>query len=221
MRRHPSNSNLHLYDEPTFEGLKVLPGTGPFVYEYLCALKRTINMALDDYPRVLAFRVDLRLPSYFSNHGLAAPTGLISTFLDSLNAKIRYNRRIARTKLKASHDTKVRYVWTREVGDSGYSHYHVLILVNMDAFYTLGRLNSERSNMVSRIIEAWATALDTTHEVAKPAVHVPQNAQYRVLRGKPGADEVISQLFQCGTYLCKARTKRFGDHSHAFGCSRG
>ncbi len=62
MPRHPDNTNLHLHREDTFEGLPVMVEKGPFVRQYLSRLKRTIDLALSQYSRVLAFRVDLRLP---------------------------------------------------------------------------------------------------------------------------------------------------------------
>ncbi|MDV6623973.1 inovirus Gp2 family protein [Pseudomonas aeruginosa] len=60
--RHPANTNLHLYYEDTFEGFPLMRDKGPFIREYLSDLKRTIELALAEHPRVLAFRVDLRLP---------------------------------------------------------------------------------------------------------------------------------------------------------------
>ena len=60
--RHPDNRNLHLYNANTFDGLPVMVEKGPFIREYLADLKRTIDLTLGQYPRVLAFRVDLRLP---------------------------------------------------------------------------------------------------------------------------------------------------------------
>ena len=57
--RHPDNANLHLHYGETFEGFPIQAKVGPFALEYLYALKHTIDLALAEYPRVLAFRVDL------------------------------------------------------------------------------------------------------------------------------------------------------------------
>ena len=54
MLRHPDNTNLHLHREDTFEGLPVMVEKGPFVRQYLSRLKRTIDLALSQYSRVLA-----------------------------------------------------------------------------------------------------------------------------------------------------------------------
>ncbi|WP_128687566.1 YagK/YfjJ domain-containing protein [Pseudomonas aeruginosa] len=37
--------------------------------------------------------------------------------------------------------------------------YHALILLNRDAFYTVGRLQSETPNTISRLQEDWASTL--------------------------------------------------------------
>lgn len=33
MLRHPGNTNLHLYRQPTYRGLSLMVGKGPFVEE--------------------------------------------------------------------------------------------------------------------------------------------------------------------------------------------
>ena len=60
--RHPDNNNLSLHYGDAFEGLPLQIDKGPFIREYLSALKHTIESAMAEYPRMLAFRVDLRLP---------------------------------------------------------------------------------------------------------------------------------------------------------------
>ena len=60
--RHPNNSNLHLHYGDTFEGFPIQKKVGPFIREYPTDLKHTIDLALAEYPRVLAFRVDLYVP---------------------------------------------------------------------------------------------------------------------------------------------------------------
>lgn len=57
--RHPANTNLHLHYDDTFEGFSLMRDKGPFIREHLSDLKHTIDLALAEYPRVLAFRIDL------------------------------------------------------------------------------------------------------------------------------------------------------------------
>lgn len=217
MLLHPDNHNLHLHYGDTFAGLPLMVEKGPFVHEYLERLKTTIDLALDQYPRVLAFRADLRLPEHIELPAYAFNNEAISRFFASFKAKIRGNRAQALGR-GGLHDSEVRYVWSREVGSKGRPHYHLLILVNRDAFFTMGRLGSDRPNMISRMEEAWASALDLTVEQVIGLVHIPDNAQFRVDRGNA---EKLSRLFLRASYLCKVATKAYGDHHRSFDCSRG
>lgn len=114
-----------------------------------------------------------------------------------------------------AHDCKVRYVWAREVGWGGRPHYHLLILLNRDAFYTVGRLRSLVPNMISRMGEAWASALKLSVDQIKGLVEIPNNAEYRIDRYTcPGDVDQLPALFHRASYLCKAATKSFGSNHH-------
>lgn len=191
---------------------------GPFIAEYLASLKNTIDLALGQYPRLLVFRADLRLPLGIDLPDCAYTNKVMSKFIESFKAKIEHNRAKAREQNSYAHGCKVRYVWAREVGAGQRPHYHLLILLNRDAFYTVGRLQSETPNMISRLQEAWASALGLQISRVSGLVELPSNSMYRVDRG---GGEALAQLFHRGSYLCKVATKRFGDGCHGFGCSRG
>lgn len=222
MRRFSENRNLRLYSADTFQGLPIMGEKGPFILGYLEALSRTINLALDQYPRVIAFRVDLRLPRFGGIPDDALSNRMISRFIESFKAKIEHDREKAREQHKYAHACRVRYVWAREVGWGGRPHYHLLILLNRDAYYTVGRLQSQRPNMISRMQEAWASALKCEVEQVQGLVEIPKNAEYRVDRNvRPGNVDQLPELFHRASYLCKAATKRYGDGAHGFGCSRG
>lgn len=220
--RHSSNTNLHLHHDCTFETLPLMVDKGPFVREYLSRLKRTIDQALAQYPRVLAFRVDLRLPQGIILPDHAYTNQTISRFIASFNAKIEHNRDKARERNPYAHDCKVRYVWTRELGEGQRPHYHLLILLNRDAYYTVGRLCSERDNNISRMEEAWASALRLSVDQVIGLVHIPGNAEYRIDRNVSHGDaDKLPMLFHRASYLCKAATKSFGDQQRGFGTSKG
>lgn len=222
MLRFSENRNLRLYSAATFQGLPIMVEKGPFILGYLEALNRTIYLALDQYPRVIAFRVDLRLSRLMGFTDDALSNRVISRFIESFKAKIEHNRDKAREQYKYAHDCRVRYVWAREVGCGGRPHYHLLILLNRDAYYTVGRLQPQRPNMISRMQEAWASALKCEVEQVRGLVHIPPNAEFRVDRNvRPGNMDQLPELFRRASYLCKAATKRYGDGSHGFGCSRG
>jgi hypothetical protein len=218
MLRHPLNANLHLYYEQSYAGMSIQSDKGPFIREYLDSLIMTIRNALNEYSRVFAFRVDLRLPAYGSLPYDVYTNAVIGRFLDSFKAKIKHNREMARRANGYAHDSRVRFVWVREIASSGQPHYHLLILLNQDAFYTLGKIGSENDNMRSRLDEAWASALGVSVRDVSGLVEVPENPVYRVHRDN---SKSLLALFFRASYLCKAATKSYGGAQHAFGCSRG
>lgn len=218
MLRHPGNTKLHLHYEPTYEGLPLMHEKGPFIAEYLGTLKQTIDLALSQYSRVLAFRVDLAFPRAVDLGLQIQNNRALSRFKESFKAKLEHNRAQARRENPYAFDSKLRYVWAREFGQQEYPHYHLLCLLNGDAFYTPGRLESSSPNMVSRMQEAWASALGVPLEVASPYVHISDNGTYRLRRYDQSE---YCRLFHRASYLCKANTKQFGDRCHGFGGSRG
>lgn len=221
--RHPANTNLSQYYDETFEGLPLMTDKGPFIREHLASLKRTIELAMDQYPRSLAFRVDLRLPQRINLPDYAYTNQVISRFFESFTKKIQHHQEKVRERDGYARGCKVRYVWSREVGQRGRRpHYHVLILLNRDAYYTVGRLRSERVNMISRMEGSWAGALGISVDQVTGLVDVPRNAEYRIDRdARPDDVDELPELFYRASYLCKTSTKRYGDRQRGFDTSRG
>jgi len=220
--RHPDNNNLHLYYGDTFEGLPLMVDKGPFIREYLSDLKHTIELALAEYPRLLAFRVDLHLPQGIELPDYAYTNQVISRFFESFSRKIQYDRERARTHSRFARGSKVRYVWSRETPRGGRPHYHLLILLNRDAYYTVGRLGSERINMISRMQESWVGALGLSVDQVHGLVNIPENAEYRIDRNvRRGEADELPALFYRASYLCKVATKSYGDRQRGFDTSRG
>ncbi|HBP5443757.1 TPA: inovirus Gp2 family protein [Pseudomonas aeruginosa] len=218
--RHPANTNLSQYYDETFEGLSLMGDKGPFIREHLSALKRTIELAMDQYPRVLAFRVDLRLPQRIDLPDYAYTNEVITRFFASFTKKIQHHQKRVGERGYA-RGCKVRYVWSREVGQRGRPHYHLLILLNRDAYYTVGRLRSENVNMISRMEGSWAGALGISADQVKGLVGIPDNAVYRIDRDVgPGEVSELPELFYRASYLCKTATKRYGDRQRGFDTSR-
>lgn len=172
-----------------------------------------MNASLDEHPRTFAFRVDLRLPRGLQNF---QEDRLIDSFISSLRAKVRHARKKSRLTNPKAHDTSVRYVCAREIGQIGRPHYHLVIFVNHDAFNCLGRYELGRSNLYTRLVEAWASALRIRSDAAIGLVEIPKNAKYQVT-----ADDFDSQdeLFYRASYMAKAATKVRGSR-HCFGSSR-
>ncbi|MCH4874749.1 inovirus Gp2 family protein [Pseudomonas sp. TMW22091] len=217
MSRHPSNTNLILHKDSTFQGWPIQVGKGPFIQQYLSRLQQAMQCALAQYPRVFAFRFDLRFPTGIQLPDSVYTNQVVERFIESFKAKIAHNRSQARQLNKYAHDSKVRYVWARELGEHGKPHYHLAILLNRDAFTALGKFEVGRDNMFNRLVEAWASALGLSVEAVRGLVEVPPNPCYHLNLGEPGGQ---AEFFHRTSYLCKAATKVFGDGSHGFGASR-
>lgn len=217
MTRHPANQNLTLYYDSIYQHLPIQVEKGPFILEYLHRLHQTMYRAIDQYRRVFAFRFDLRLPSVYLSHESVYENEVIDRFIESFKAKIKHNRQLALRENKYAHDSVVRYVWTREVGQNGRPHYHLAVLLNYDAFCSLGVYALGRSNMFNRLQEAWASALGLSTDVIQGLVEIPSNPYYVIRRDSPTS---IAAFFFRASYLCKMATKSFGNGSHGFGASR-
>ena len=216
MTHHETNPNLILHYGDSYQGLPIQADKGPFISQYLARTYQTIERALSAYPRVFAFRFDLRLPPDEVLPYFDYPNQVVDRFIESFKAKIEHNRNKARQKNPYAHDTAVRYVWTREVGQHGKLHYHFAMLLNRDAFHTLGQYSSSGSNIFSRLEEAWASALKMPVDRITGLVQVPINAIYLLDRGEPFG---VAEFFHRTSYICKAATKVFGNGGHGAGSS--
>jgi hypothetical protein len=93
-----------------------------------------------------------------------------------------------------------------------------VLLLNWDAYHKVGRFQSERENLYSRIQASWASALKIPFEEADGLVHIPANATYHLSQDDPGE---MDRYFRRVSYLCKAETKDYSSRCRSFGCSKG
>ncbi|NIC05359.1 inovirus Gp2 family protein [Billgrantia bachuensis] len=215
--RHPTNPNLHLSYDTSFNGMEVQPDSVPMVLEYLQSLQDTLQRALDEYPRVLAFRIEPVIPKAISDRmTLQDHQRLIRRFIATLKAIIKHDRAMKR-RAGWAPDTKVRYVWCREVGENGKPHYHFFLVLNRDAYYLPGRVGSPNENLFNRVSRAWYSALGVAWNPQEPWIHVPHNPWYWIDRDDA---ESFRAAFYRASYLCKADTKQYGLGLRAFGTSR-
>lgn len=217
MMRNPQNTNLNLYFEDSYQCFPVQTMHGPLIVEYLNLLYLTMQRALNEHPRVFAFRVDLRFPENLDSTPYLGSNIVIERFIESFKAKIRHNRNLAKQKYGRAHDTTVRYVWAREVGCCGRPHFHLVIFLNNDAFCSLGVFEPGRDNMFNRLQEAWASALGLFVRSVTGLVEIPSNPCYYLRRDDLAS---VPQFFYRASYLCKAATKSYGNGCHGFGASR-
>lgn len=215
--KHPTNANLHLGFDVAFRGMPVQEEYLPMVSEYLEDLHTTLQKAIDDYPRVMAVRFDPIIPTQISESmTLQDHQWLIQRFIRSLKAIIKHDRAMKR-RAGWAPDTKVRYVWCREVGENGKPHYHFFLMLNRDAYHLPGRVGSPNENLFSRVSRAWYSALGVEWSPQELWIHVPQNPWYWIDKDDP---ESLARAFYRASYMCKAETKQYGLGLRAFGNSQ-
>ena len=216
MKRHPKNNNLKLFFGEAYEGFDVLQQRGPLVEDYLSRALYVARLALLKHPRTFAFRVDLRFPSDW-DFGDSSGNEPLERFFASLRAKILHNRKLRAEESEHAHSTALSYVWCREIGEQGVPHYHLVIVLNRDAFFKLGKFKIGRKNLYNLLVEAWASSLGLLAQEAVGLVHIPENHAYKLTSDDR---DTFNDFFYRVSYLCKAETKQFGDGSHSFGTSR-
>ncbi len=220
MMRLQQNTNLILYNNPLYRGLPIQLDKGPFIEQYLEKLYTVFQQAMYQYPRVFAFRFDLRFPASLELYPDEYKNSLFKKFMDAFKAKIKHNRYMAKQENKYAHDSIVRYVWARESGQHGKPHYHVAVFLNYDAFCALGKFEYGRDNIFNRLQEAWASALGLPVSNVIGLVYIPLNAGYKLLRDDFDNPNGLNEFFYRASYLCKAATKVYGNGQHGFGASR-
>lgn len=214
-RRHPSNSYLHLHDEDAFRGLPLITSCAPFITEYLERLYETTQLALSDHPWVFALRFDLRFPDGCLLR--ESTSAVISRFVDAMTVRVRLIRARSRRVNGTAHQTSVRWCWIKQIGEEGRLHYHFVLLLNRDAYHTVGRFDLGRESLYSRIQSAWANALAISAEDVVGLVHIPPNAEYHLSEDDPAE---MHEYFHRVSYLCNSAIEGYGSRCRTFSCSR-
>ncbi|MER3383166.1 inovirus Gp2 family protein [Pectobacterium aroidearum] len=173
----------------------------------------TFLSSLDAYRRVLMLRVDLRIP----NIPAATDAAVISRFIESLKAKIKACQQRKQRKGKRVHITTLRYIWVREYGEiNGKKHYHVILLLNRDAWCGAGNF-LDTNSLAGMIQQAWCSALHIDVQRFFALVHFPDNPSLWIDRRD---NEQLQKGLERAMYLAKYHTKVTDDGDRNFGCSQ-
>lgn len=193
----------------------MLRGVGGFNENHLTRTYHCMLDALAEYSRVCMMRFDLHVPSDYYCHDLTH-NDLLARFFASLKAKISHAQKKAAKLGVRIHKTRLRYVWCREMSTSQGHHYHVAIFLNHDAFAFMGRYDTSHDNMYTRIRSAWDSALGAGTRCRSGAIHIPENAVYKIVQGDHGS---FNAAFCRLSYLAKLDTKTPHNAYHVFGAS--
>ena len=185
--------------------------------------RQVFDAATEQYPRLAVFRADLRFPIDGTGR---RDERVISRFIDSLKthmASLFSAKRHA--GITCDHPTSLRYIWCREYGlQSGNRHYHVVLLLNKDAFHQLGSFDPPGSgklpSLANLIQKAWCSALSLPWPQYASRVRFPdgQPIWIKQLKNKEKPPEHFRAL-EWAWYLSKEASKRYGA-GRSFGCSQ-
>lgn len=201
---------------------------GPLNTDHVQRIRETLDKALNEHPRTLVIRTDLKLPD--EEHCLYNDDStLITRFITSLKAQISADLQRKRKAGKRVHHCRVRFAWSREFSSTGKKHYHLVLFFNKDVYGYPGQYyakNDEyKHNLAFMIIEAWGRTLDNSG--------LYNSRQYYSLTTFPGPpcyyhlnvksqsfDSDYQDVIQRMNYLAKVYSKDYTDGKRNFGCSQ-
>lgn len=221
-KRNPDNPKQRFYYDGWYRGLPVQQREqGPQIENYLETTLRVLQHTTDQQNRTLAFRLDLRFPQAMPVGPIHADNACLNRFFYALRKELD----AAGTK----YHTEIRYLWAREQETSDKPHYHLMLLLNYDAFCALGTFSRSPDgcysydNLYHRCVRAWSCVIGWPQYNMKGRVHVAKDK----LTGQPyvyclhrNDAATFSQVFYAASYLCKAYTKPIAQGIRCFDSSR-
>lgn len=184
--------------------------------------RQVFMAAREQYPRLAVFRADLRFPDDGAGR---RDECVISRFIDSLKAHMTslFNTK-RQAGITCDHLTSLRYIWCREYGlQNGNRHYHVVLLLNKDAFHRLGSFvppESEKLPSLANLIQkAWCSALSLLWPQYASLVWLPGGQPLWIEQNSPNSPSQYTKAYEWALYLSKEASKRYGD-GRSFGCSQ-
>lgn len=194
---------------------------------YVKRIQDTITKALNEYPRVMVLRVDLRLPE-IETCSYKSDSGIVTRFAVSLKAQIEADLLKKCNAGKRVHSCHVRHIWAREFNEYGKKHYHVALLFNREAYAYPGSYTSTDGeythNLAMMIMEAWVRALGlntvVNHQQYYPLVEFPASCYYHLSKNHNDYTAQLSNVTDRLNYLAKDYSKDNSDSQRNFGCSQ-
>lgn len=198
--------------------MKLNTNHGPLKQSYMDKMEYTIKKALECHPRTLAIRVDLRLPD--DDIQALTDSSVITRFFESLKAKIEADQNKKRKQGKRIHSCTLRYIWVREFTLGGKKHYHIVILLNKDAYAFLGDYKKQEGNLASMIAQAWCSALGVPYPAFQPLTYFPENPCYYLYHHEAYPNDNLGKAVYRISYLAKLKSKSNADGERCFGSSQ-
>jgi hypothetical protein len=209
--------------------LPVIKSRGKHNQDHLLRIEQTLDKALEDHPRTLAIRVDLRMPAlsecYLEQDSptqfINSKEKIISRFFASLKAKIDHDQKKRKKAGTRVHKCTLRYIWARERSRNHNEHYHVFLFLNKDTYRFIGGYKNSGSALENMIRKAWNSALGIEEDSRNGLVHFPENPFYHLNTNDPDShSKEYRKIYYRASYLAKVDSKDRSDGRRCFGCSQ-
>lgn len=207
---------------PEWQGFPVQSFPHGLKQEYLKNIYLLLLDSLMMHSRWTVIRVDLRVPK-----GYKLRRGAITQFIESVKHQLEHANKVKSAARKRTYDPMLRFAWVREWSDADNPHYHVVLMLNRDAYFTLGdysKLQLADSNydemLAGRIYKAWGVALGLDWTIARPGVHLPKCPVSPLKVGDKNFQQQLLSVFYRLSYFAKYQTKLYGDGQRNFGMSQ-
>ena len=219
-----TNRKNKLLKQKEFKGINLTSRENELLEDRVSKIYEVLTQATNCFPRTFAFRVDLRFPHGYK-FGETFP--YMKKFFGSLESQIAGELKRRKRRFRTVSEERLRYIWCKEIDKSENPHYHLVIFLNKDNFYSLGdfkrviRDECKCKHLYQMLLCAWSRVLGIELEEAHRVIYIPENADYKI-RSFEG--EVVAgnydfiKLFNRSIYLAKARTQAIGA-SRSFGRS--
>ncbi|EKO3870311.1 inovirus Gp2 family protein [Vibrio harveyi] len=219
-----TNRKNKLLTQKEFKGINLTSKEKELLEDRVNKIYEVLTQATNCFPRTFAFRVDLRFPRGYK-FGETFP--YMKKFFGSLESQIAGELKRRKRRFRTVSEERLRYIWCKEIDKSENPHYHLVIFLNKDNFYSLGdfkrviRDECKCKHLYQMLLCAWSRVLGIELEEAHRVIYIPENAAYKI-RSFEG--EVVAgnydfiKLFNRSIYLAKARTQAIGA-SRSFGRS--
>lgn len=200
---------------------------GPLNQHHLKRIHETINKSLQEYPRTMLLRVDLRLPET-NTLVYNTDSALITRFIVSLKSQVEADLLKKQNAGKRVHPCRVRHIWAREFNHEGRKHYHVALLFNKDTYAYPGNYiptDGEYSQSLAlMIMEAWVRALNIrsamNYRQHYALVEFPANCYYHLNVNSDNFNTQFNAVVDRVNYMAKEYSKDSSDGQRNFGCSQ-
>lgn len=203
-----------LFSNNEFHGFEIQTHRGKLNEVHLSKMLDILQTCQREYLETFCIRTDLHLPDGYiplDNH-------VIERFIASLRAKLNHSESMREKKGIRVHTNKVRFIWCREISQTGRHHYHVLLMLNKQAYAHLGLFDRNCNNLYNRICDAWSSAIALSTSATAGLVHFPDNSTMFLRRD---CQKSLSDVFFRVSYFAKHDTKPVGQNFHTLGTSRG